>query len=88
VGHIVTVHESVGVFNRDFQYKLRRTNYVSPKNYLDYINTYLRLLDEKDKFMLHQVALLIQDMMIALWLVSDVRFSFMFCSLYMFYCTS
>ena len=55
VGHIVTVHESVGIFSRDFQYKLRRSNYVSPKNYLDYINTYLRLLDEKDKFILNQV---------------------------------
>ena len=55
VGHIVTVHESVGSFSREFQYKLRRSNYVTPKNYLDFINTYLRLLDEKDKFILNQV---------------------------------
>jgi len=57
VGHIVTVHASVGVFSRDFQHKLRRANYVSPKNYLDFINTYLRLLDEKDKFIMNQVTL-------------------------------
>ena len=55
VGHIVTVHESVGVFSRDFQHKLRRSNYVTPKNYLDFINTYLLLLDNKDKFILNQV---------------------------------
>ena len=55
VGHIVTVHAAVGVFSRDFQHKLRRANYVSPKNYLDFINTYLRLLDEKDKFIMNQV---------------------------------
>jgi dynein heavy chain len=52
VGHIVMVHQSVGIFSRDFQHKLRRSNYVTPKNYLDYINTYLRLLDEKDKSIL------------------------------------
>jgi len=51
----VTVHESVGVFSRDFQHKLRRSNYVTPKNYLDFINTYLLLLDDKDKFILNQV---------------------------------
>lgn len=55
VGHIVAVHESVGIFSRDFQHKLRRSNYVTPKNYLDYISTYLRLLDENDKFILNQV---------------------------------
>jgi len=55
VGHIVSVHESVGVFSRDFQHKLRRSNYVTPKNYLDFINTYLLLLDDKDKFILNQV---------------------------------
>ena len=57
VGHIVTVHESLGVFSRDFQHKLRRSNYVTPKNYLDFINTYLRLLDEHDKAILNQVSL-------------------------------
>jgi len=49
------VHESVGVSSRDFQHKLRRSNYVTPTNYLDFIYTYLRLLEEKDKFILNQV---------------------------------
>ena len=55
VSHIVTVHQSVGQYSREFQQKLRRANYVTPKNYLDFINTYLKLLDEKDKFILGQV---------------------------------
>ena len=55
VGHIVKVHDSVGNFSKEFQQKLRRSNYVTPKNYLDFINTYLKLLEEKDKFILSQV---------------------------------
>ena len=55
VSHIVMVHQSVGTFSKDFQQKLRRNNYVTPKHYLDFINTYLRLLEEKDKFILAQV---------------------------------
>ena len=55
VSHIVMVHQLVGEFSRMFQQKLRRNNYVTPKNYLDFINTYSKLLDEKDKFILAQV---------------------------------
>lgn len=55
VGHIVMVHQSVGLFSKDFQHKLRRSNYVTPKNYLDFINTYLNLLDDKDKYILSLV---------------------------------
>ena len=55
VGHIVSVHQTVGDFSKKFQQKLRRNNYVTPKNYLDFINTYLKLLDEKDKINLAQV---------------------------------
>jgi dynein heavy chain, axonemal len=46
VSHMVGVHLSVGAFSLEFQQKYRRTNYVTPKNYLDYINTYNRLLQE------------------------------------------
>ena len=56
VSHFVKVHQSVGKYSADFQQKLRRNNYVTPKNYLDFINTYLRLLDEKDKYILAQVS--------------------------------
>lgn len=49
VSHMVGVHMSVAVFSQEFQQKYRRTNYVTPKNYLDYINTYNRLLrDNRD----------------------------------------
>ncbi|PVD32839.1 hypothetical protein C0Q70_08286 [Pomacea canaliculata] len=50
VSHIVLVHLSVGVYSKKFLQRLRRNNYVTPKNYLDFINSYLKLLDEKDKY--------------------------------------
>ncbi|XP_025020180.1 dynein heavy chain 10, axonemal, partial [Python bivittatus] len=54
IAHIVMVHGSVGVYSKKFQQKLRRSNYVTPKNYLDFINTYTKLLDEKNHFILAQ----------------------------------
>uniref|UniRef100_UPI00398F6830 dynein axonemal heavy chain 10 isoform X2 n=1 Tax=Pristiophorus japonicus TaxID=55135 RepID=UPI00398F6830 len=54
IDHVVMVHDSVERFSLTFLQKLRRSNYVTPKNYLDFINTYARLLDEKDKFILAQ----------------------------------
>nr|DBA23158.1 TPA: hypothetical protein GDO54_014099 [Pyxicephalus adspersus] len=54
ISHVVMVHESVGKFSKKFQQKLRRSNYVTPKNYLDFINTYSKLLDEKNQFNLAQ----------------------------------
>ena len=50
VEHVVLVHESVGEFSKQFLQKLRRCNYVTPKNYLDFINTYSKLLDEKTQY--------------------------------------
>ncbi|XP_067910591.1 dynein axonemal heavy chain 10 isoform X3 [Heterodontus francisci] len=52
IDHVVMVHGSVERFSLTFLQKLRRSNYVTPKNYLDFINTYARLLDEKDQFIL------------------------------------
>ncbi|XP_065190514.1 dynein axonemal heavy chain 10-like [Sycon ciliatum] len=49
VAHVVFVHMSVGENSDMFLRKLRRVNCVTPKNYLDFINTYMRLLDEKKK---------------------------------------
>jgi dynein heavy chain len=43
---MVKVHTSVGEACKEFALKWRRLNYVTPKNYLDYINTYGRLLEE------------------------------------------
>ncbi|BFZ18669.1 hypothetical protein BsWGS_21707 [Bradybaena similaris] len=54
VTHIVMVHQSIGVYSIKFLQRLRRNNYVTPKNYLDFINTYLKLLNDQDKFILAQ----------------------------------
>ena len=56
VNHVVFVHQTVGVYSKTFLQKLRRVNYTTPKNYLDFINTYNKLLEEKDKFVLEQVS--------------------------------
>ena len=55
VEHIVLVHTSVGEYSKLFAQRLRRSNYVTPKNYLDFINTYLKLLQDKDNFIQAQV---------------------------------
>ncbi|XP_076804944.1 dynein axonemal heavy chain 10-like [Clavelina lepadiformis] len=49
VGHIVFAHQSVGKYSKLFAQKLRRNNYVTPKNYLDFINSYNNLLEKKDQ---------------------------------------
>ncbi|XP_009868408.1 PREDICTED: dynein heavy chain 10, axonemal, partial [Apaloderma vittatum] len=54
VEHMVMVHESVEDFSKRFLQKLRRTNHVTPKNYLDFIHTYSKLLEEKNQFILAQ----------------------------------
>uniref|UniRef100_A0A6P7FZM3 Dynein heavy chain 10, axonemal-like n=1 Tax=Diabrotica virgifera virgifera TaxID=50390 RepID=A0A6P7FZM3_DIAVI len=51
IEHVVHVHSSVTVkYTSDYLLKMRRKNYVTPKHYLDFINTYLRLLDEKGNY--------------------------------------
>ncbi|CAH1233746.1 DNAH10 [Branchiostoma lanceolatum] len=54
VSHLVYVHQSVVDYSRLFQQKLRRINYVTPKNYLDFITSYTKLLQEKDQYILSQ----------------------------------
>uniref|UniRef100_A0A8C3JB17 Dynein axonemal heavy chain 10 n=1 Tax=Calidris pygmaea TaxID=425635 RepID=A0A8C3JB17_9CHAR len=54
IEHMVMVHESVGDFSKRFLQKLRRSNHVTPKNYLDFIHTYAKLLEEKNEFILAQ----------------------------------
>ncbi|PNH08033.1 Dynein-1-alpha heavy chain, flagellar inner arm I1 complex [Tetrabaena socialis] len=44
VEHMVLVHQSVRTFSSRFLEELRRYNYVTPKNYLDFINNYKRAL--------------------------------------------
>lgn len=52
ISHICMVHSSVAEYSKKFLQKLRRYNYVTPKNYLDFINTYSNLLEEKDQYIL------------------------------------
>lgn len=44
VSHMVLVHQSVRTFSARFQEQLRRSNYVTPKNYLDFIHNYKHAL--------------------------------------------
>jgi dynein heavy chain len=46
------VHMDVVKNSKLFLQRLRRNNYVTPKNYLDFVNSYLKLLEEKDKYIL------------------------------------
>ncbi|ORX45970.1 hypothetical protein BCR36DRAFT_332447 [Piromyces finnis] len=46
VAHMVKVHLLVGEISNLFLQRYRRTNFVTPKNYLDYINTYNMLLKD------------------------------------------
>ena len=47
VEHMCIVHESVRDLSKRFQEQLRRYNYVTPKNYLDFVNTYKRSLSQE-----------------------------------------
>lgn len=49
IEHVCMVHGSVDHYSKLFLQKLRRCNYVTPKNYLDFISTYLSLLETKDQ---------------------------------------
>lgn len=54
VSHVVHVHRSLVYYSQQFLQKLRRKNFVTPKHYLDYINTYLKLIEEKNTFIAGQ----------------------------------
>ncbi|RKP21444.1 hypothetical protein ROZALSC1DRAFT_11414, partial [Rozella allomycis CSF55] len=47
VGHMVFVHQSAGTAGQDFYIKYKRSCFMTPKNYLDYINNFFKLLKEK-----------------------------------------
>lgn len=53
--HIVHVHESLAHYTQQFLMILRRRNYITPKHFLDYVTTYVKLLDEKDSFITKQI---------------------------------
>ena len=43
--HIVLVHTSVQEFSKEFEQQLKRKNFSTPKNYLDFLNNYSKLLN-------------------------------------------
>ena len=50
VQHMVMVHNNVMTRSDDFRAQLKRNNYVTPKNYLDFISNYRAVLkDERRK---------------------------------------
>lgn len=50
----------MSVYTHDFLVKLKRKNYLTPKHYLDYINVYLNLIDEKSAIVARQVIITVQ----------------------------
>ncbi|XP_020287480.1 dynein heavy chain 10, axonemal isoform X2 [Pseudomyrmex gracilis] len=50
VNHMVYAHTLVLRYTVDFATRLRRRNYVTPRHFLDFINTYLKLSKEKKDF--------------------------------------
>ncbi|XP_046382890.1 dynein axonemal heavy chain 10 [Ischnura elegans] len=54
ISHVVHVHQSALKYVVQFEVKLRRKNYITPKHYLDFIVSYLSLLNEKDMYIVSQ----------------------------------
>jgi len=50
----------MSVYTNDFLVKLKRKNYLTPTHYLDFINVYLNLIDEKSTIIARQVIISIQ----------------------------
>ena len=49
VNHIVNVHLSVQEYSTEFEAKLKRKNFATPKNYLDFLKTYNTSLEKNTK---------------------------------------
>ncbi|EOD07326.1 hypothetical protein EMIHUDRAFT_49427, partial [Emiliania huxleyi CCMP1516] len=47
VEHMVMVHQMVRTQSEEFLQQLKRYNYVTPKNYLDFISNYRSVLKEE-----------------------------------------
>lgn len=54
---MVYVHQSMSNYTNDFLVRLKRKNYLTPTHYLDFINLYLYLIDEKSNTTTQQVIL-------------------------------
>lgn len=49
IDHIVMIHTSVQQYSIEFETTYKRSNYSTPKNYLDFINNYIKFLGLKRK---------------------------------------
>lgn len=49
------MHGSLIHYTQEFLQILRRRNYITPKHFLDYLNTYVQLLNEKDALIQRQI---------------------------------
>jgi len=47
--HIVMIHLSVQKYSEDFEAIYKRKNFSTPKNYLDFIQNYMRFLEDNRK---------------------------------------
>jgi dynein heavy chain len=47
--HIVMIHQSVQKYSIEFDAVYKRKNYSTPKNYLDFIQNYMKFLNDKRK---------------------------------------
>lgn len=54
IEHCVFVHTNINEVSVDFYEKLHRKIYVSPTNYLDFLNSFLRLIGEQNSYILNQ----------------------------------
>jgi dynein heavy chain len=48
--HIVMIHQSVQEYSVDFETIYKRKNFSTPKNYLDFIDNYIKFLANNRKF--------------------------------------
>lgn len=53
--HIVMIHQSVQNYSIDFETIYKRKNFSTPKNYLDFIDNYMRLLTSNRKYIDSQI---------------------------------
>ncbi|XP_017781324.1 PREDICTED: dynein heavy chain 10, axonemal [Nicrophorus vespilloides] len=54
IEHVVHVHNTLSMYTANFLTILRRKNYVTPKHYLDFIQSYLKLVEEHDSYIVAQ----------------------------------
>jgi dynein heavy chain, axonemal len=45
----VLVHKSLGTYSENYKKETRRSNYVTPKHFLDLIKTYKKLIEDNKK---------------------------------------